>query len=110
MAASIDRDDSLTCGDDACPSTGLDRRTFLGSAGGFGMALARLGLSAGEARALPVLMAQGSGNNDERRYPIPAGDSVNIDHGAQLIVARVDSRVYVFALSCPHQNNAVKWV
>jgi Rieske Fe-S protein len=110
MTPPIDRDDSITCGDDACGATGIDRRTFLGSAGCFGVAIAMLGLSAVEARALPVLAIEGTGNNDERRYPVPATDSVNIDHAAGLIVARVSNHVYVFALSCPHQNNAVKWV
>jgi len=27
-----------------------------------------------------------------------------------LIVARYQNRVMVFALACPHENNAVKWV
>jgi Rieske Fe-S protein len=46
----------------------------------------------------------------EKSYPIPPGDSVNIDRGAGLIVTRFSGHVYVFALACPHQNNAVKWV
>ena len=46
----------------------------------------------------------------ERHYPIPAADSVNVDRAAQLIVVRLENHVYVFALSCPHQNNALKWV
>src|SRR5471030_1855414 len=105
-----DDDRPFTCEDEADGKTCIDRRAFLESAGCFGAAIALLGLTAGQARALPVLMAAGTGNNDERRYPIPAADSVNVDHGAQLILARVDHHVYVFALSCPHQNNAVKWV
>jgi len=87
-----------------------NRREFLQSAGCVGFTLAVIGFSATEARALPVFLIEGSQNGDERRYPIPATDSVSIDHAAQLIVARADGRVYVFALSCPHQNNAVKWV
>jgi Rieske Fe-S protein len=82
----------------------------LQSAGCFGLVAAILGLSAGQAQALPVLFTEGTQSGGERRYPIPASDSVNIDRTAQLIVARADGRVYVFALSCPHQNNAVKWV
>ena len=27
-----------------------------------------------------------------------------------MILVRYSGKVYVFALSCPHQNNAVKWV
>jgi Rieske Fe-S protein len=69
-----------------------------------------LGLSSGEALALPVFTTEGSQAGGESRYPIPATDSVNVDRTAQLIVARAQGHVYVFALSCPHQNNAVKWV
>jgi Rieske Fe-S protein len=29
---------------------------------------------------------------------------------AQLIVVGFNGHAYVFALSCPHQNNALKWV
>jgi nitrite reductase/ring-hydroxylating ferredoxin subunit len=35
---------------------------------------------------------------------------VNVDRTAQLIVVRFAGHVYVFALACPHENNAVKWV
>lgn len=86
------------------------RRQFLRMAGCFGVAAALLGVSPAEAGALPVFLTEGTQSGGERRYPIPAADSVNIDHAAQLIVARVQGQVFVFALSCPHQNNAVKWV
>jgi nitrite reductase/ring-hydroxylating ferredoxin subunit len=88
------------------------RREFLQSAGCFGAAVAICGLS-GLSRgleALPVFSVEGQQSGAERRYPIPATDSVNIDHVAQLIVARATGHVFVFALSCPHENNAVKWV
>jgi len=67
-------------------------------------------LSPDAAGALPVLGTDGSQSGAERRYPIPPTDSVNVDHAAQVIVVRLAGHVYVFALSCPHQNNAVKWV
>jgi nitrite reductase/ring-hydroxylating ferredoxin subunit len=88
------------------------RREFLQSAGCFGATVAMCGLS-GMSRgleALPVFSVEGVQSAGERRYPIPATDSVNIDHAAQLIVARASGHVFVFALSCPHENNAVKWV
>ena len=60
---------------------------------------------------LPIFFIEGTASAaDEVRYPIPAADSVNIDRKSQLIVARYSGHVYVFALSCPHQNNALKWV
>jgi Rieske Fe-S protein len=100
----------FSCETDPCAVTRANRREFLQSTGCFGMAIAPLSLSAGDARALPVFLMEGSQNGGERRYPIPATDSVNVDHGAQLIVTRFQGHVYVFALSCPHQNNAVKWL
>jgi nitrite reductase/ring-hydroxylating ferredoxin subunit len=98
------------CQTPACADSPASRREFLQSAGCFGMAIALLGVSSGTAHALPVFMTEGEQNGGERRYAIPATDSVNVDRTAQLIVARSQGHVYVFALSCPHQNNAVKWL
>ena len=75
------------------------RRDFLQSAGCLGLWV-----------ALPIAFVEGAQHGDERRYPIPASDSVNIDRSAQLIVVRNAGHVFVFALSCPHQNYALKWV
>jgi nitrite reductase/ring-hydroxylating ferredoxin subunit len=105
-----DDDRFLACGTDACPEARAGRREFLRSAGCFGMAIAVLGLSSDEAGALPVSLTEGAPSGGERRYPMPATDGVNVDRGAQLIVVRLAGHVYVFALSCPHENNAVKWL
>lgn len=94
----------------AAPATAASRREFVKSAGCFALALATMGLGSADASALTVSMIDGSGANGERRYPIPAGDGVNVDRSAQVIVARSQGHVYAFALSCPHQNNVVKWV
>src|SRR5580692_6966153 len=101
----------LECGTDVCPDARASRREFLQSAGCLGIAVAVLGLSS-EASGLPVSLAEGSQSQSagERRYPIPAGDGVNVDRGAQLILVRLAGHLYVFALSCPHENNAVKWL
>jgi nitrite reductase/ring-hydroxylating ferredoxin subunit len=93
-----------------CSDSHSSRREFFRSVGCFGAMVALLGLGPGSAMALPVFETSGIGDTAERRYPIPASDSVNVDQSAQLIVVRADNHVYVFALSCPHQNNAVKWV
>jgi Rieske Fe-S protein len=87
-----------------------NRREFLQSAGCFGFALAVFGVGSPRAAALPVYFTEGMQAGAERRYPIPPTDSVNIDRTSQLIVVRFDNHVYVFPLSCPHQNNALKWV
>lgn len=100
----------FACPDDACADRPASRRQFLQSAGCFGLAVALLGVAADEARGLPVSLTEGTGDDAERRYPIPAADGVNVDRAAQLIVVRAQGHVYVFALSCPHQNNAVKWL
>jgi Rieske Fe-S protein len=92
------------------PGGELGRRGFLQAAGYAGLAAALLGLTQEQLEALPVSDVQGALNGAERRYPIPVSDSVNIDHSANVIVVRANARMYVFALSCPHQNNAVKWV
>jgi nitrite reductase/ring-hydroxylating ferredoxin subunit len=104
----------FTCAEAACTDdhsdTDTSRREFLQTAGCFGVALALFGIGTSEAVTLPVGTTSGEGSGDEKRYPIPAGDSVNIDHRAGMIVARYQNRVMVFALACPHENNAVKWV
>ena len=43
------------------------------------------------------------------RYPIPTLDGVTIDKKQQVIVVRFKGKAYAFALSCPHQNTALKW-
>jgi Rieske Fe-S protein len=94
---------------DNCSTCDTDRRRFL-KIGCFGLSAALLGLAPGDAQALPVAFIEGAQAGTERRYPLPAADGVNIDRAAQVIVARAAGHVFVFALSCPHQNNAVKWV
>jgi Rieske Fe-S protein len=110
MTVPADDTPFFSCDPAACADRASNRREFLQTAGCFGIAIALLGLSSTEARALPVFLTEGVPSGGEQRYPIPAVDSVNIDHAAQLIVARAAGHVYVFALSCPHENNAVKWV
>ena len=97
------------CDSTVCDDRGVSRRGFL-QARLFGAAVALLGLLSEDAQALPVAFTEGTADGGERRYPIPAGDSVNVDRDAQLIVTRFHGYVFVFALSCPHQNNVVKWL
>lgn len=85
------------------------RREFLQGVGCFAAALAALGVPA-DVFAGPVAMAEGLQSGADRVYPIPAVDGVTIDKAAQVIIVRANGHVYAFALSCPHQNAAVKWV
>jgi Rieske Fe-S protein len=88
----------------------MTRRGFVQTAGCFALALATLGLSAPDAAALPVAFTSGEQAGSDKRYPIPPGDSVNIDRDESTIVVRYQGKGYVFALTCPHQNAAVKWL
>ena len=85
------------------------RREFLWSVGCFAGALAALGISR-DALAGPVAFAEGVQSGDDRAYPIPAADGVTVDRAAQVILVRSAGHVFAFALSCPHQEAAVKWV
>ncbi|MEO7964842.1 MAG: Rieske (2Fe-2S) protein, partial [Gemmatimonadaceae bacterium] len=42
-------------------------------------------------------------------YAIPATDGVQIDRENEVILVRFQSVGYAFALSCPHQNTALRW-
>jgi nitrite reductase/ring-hydroxylating ferredoxin subunit len=108
MKTTIDDRELPSCSGSEC--TSKSRREFLQSAGCFGIAVAMLGLGSADASALPVGFIEGTPRGDQHRYPIPATDGVNIDRSTSVIIARFNGSVYAFALSCPHENNAVKWV
>ena len=86
------------------------RRAFLQLAAGFTISAATLGLSATDADALAVTIAEGVQSGSERRYPIPAGDGVTIDKVSQVIVVRYQAHLYAFNLACPHQNQMLRWL
>jgi len=50
-----------------------------------------------------------SATQQEARYPIPAADGASIDMRRQVILVRDAGAVYAFALSCPHENTALRW-
>jgi nitrite reductase/ring-hydroxylating ferredoxin subunit len=90
---------------------GMSRRAFLDGSAGCAVALiAAMGLNTQEALALPIMETLGERAGNEWRSQIPASDSVNIDHKAQVILARAQGHVFVFNLACPHQKAAVKWL
>jgi Rieske Fe-S protein len=95
-------DNAHECGE--CPL--MDRRSFLRSA-------AILSASAtvaftGAANALPVVVGVRVGG-DEKVYPIPSTDGVQIDKDMDVILSRTKGRMYAFNLACPHQNTAIRW-
>lgn len=85
------------------------RREFIQTIGCFAGALAALGVSR-DVLAAPVAIIDSDQAGAEKTYPIPAADGVSVDRAAQVILTRASGHVYAFALSCPHQNAAVKWV
>jgi Rieske Fe-S protein len=46
---------------------------------------------------------------EEKAFPIPADDGVQIDKDLDLILSRTKGKVFAFSLACPHQNTAIKW-
>lgn len=78
-----------------CPL--IDRRSFLRSVA-----------FAGVANALPVIAGTRIAL-EEKSYPIPAADSVQIDKDMDVIISRAQGKVFAFSLACPHQNTAIKW-
>lgn len=92
---------------DDCPL--MDRRGFLRTAAfltaGAGAALA---VGATQALALPVVTGVRL-SPEEKSFPIPANDGVQIDKELDLILSRTEGKVFAFSLACPHQNTAIKW-
>jgi hypothetical protein len=81
----------------------VERREFLQTAGCFAMTLAIFGIGDAGAATLPVFeIAPAQQGSAGKRYPIPSSDSVNIDRGSSLIVARYQNHLMVFSLACPH--------
>ena len=94
----------------SCDDAQISRRAFLDATGCVIALIGAMGLSARDVEALPIRETTGERAGNELRYPIPASDSVNVDHAAQAILARVQGRVLIFNLACPHQNAAIKWL
>ena len=99
-------------GCEGCGLSGGSRREFLAE----GMRLAAgallaLGAAPGALRALE--MVPGSGRRVATgtvAYPVPAGDGATVDHQNEVILVRFGGTLYAFALSCPHQNTALRWL
>lgn len=93
-----------------CPAP--DRRRFLRDATvAVAGIMATLAASPREAAALPLSLISAVGSEGgELAYPVPAGDGATIDKTNEVILVRWKGQVFAFALSCPHQKTAVKWL
>lgn len=87
------------------------RREFIrGAAVTLAGMFAAAGVAPDRLAALPFAWAEGRpGTGGELTYPLPPSDSVTIDRDNELILVRWASRMYAFALSCPHQRTMLKW-
>lgn len=93
-----------------CPAP--DRRRFLQD-----VTAAVAGIMAGlaatprDASALPLALISAIGSEgDELSYPVPPADGATIDREHEVILVRWKGMVCAFALSCPHQHTALKWL
>ena len=85
----------------------LSRRSFLRGAGAVTLLAVVPG---GHAAALPYRGAVAPVDGEAPlRYPVPPDDGAQIDRDHAVILVRWEGRVFAFALSCPHQNTALRW-
>jgi Rieske Fe-S protein len=89
----------------------IPRRDFFRDAGLFAAGvLVALGAAPARAFAMPIeFVSSMRGGREDKTYPIPAQDGVQIDKGAEAMLTRWQGKVYAFALACPHQNTALHW-
>ncbi|WP_373065082.1 ubiquinol-cytochrome c reductase iron-sulfur subunit [Gemmatimonas sp.] len=82
-----------------------ERRDFLRTALTGAASIAALS-ALGPVTALAALAPRVGGGSV--RYALPAVDGVSIDGANEVILCRSNGDVFAFALSCPHQNTALK--
>jgi nitrite reductase/ring-hydroxylating ferredoxin subunit len=89
-----------------------DRRRFLKQATlALGGVMAALAASPREAAAMPIRLGEALAVlGDEVTYPVPASDGATFDRDNEVILVRWKGELFAFALSCPHQNTALKWL
>jgi nitrite reductase/ring-hydroxylating ferredoxin subunit len=94
--------------DENCTGCEVGRRSFLRDAA---MAAAALMAISSTAEGMPLrLISALESSMAESKYAIPATDGVTVDKDKEVILARAAGKIYAFALSCPHQNTALKWL
>lgn len=104
--------DSTVEHSDSCGGCGnWERRQFVQSAVGSVAALLGLALfrSSEAAAQIYAIHSPASGARGMTTYAVPSPDSVSIDTSNDVIIARAGDKAYAFALSCPHQNTALRW-
>lgn len=98
------------CGGCALDGVTADRRAFLKhSAAAVAAALVALGARQADAMAPLAFTRAAASRGQEKSYVIPGADGAQIDRDNDVILVRWQNAVYAFALSCPHQNTALRW-
>ena len=97
---------------DACAGCDLPRRAFLrdAAAGTLGTLGALGALGALLALGLPAAALAGTPAGAALTYPLPAQDGALVDREHDVILVRWQGAVYAFALACPHQRVALRWL
>jgi Rieske Fe-S protein len=88
------------------------RRAFLKEATlALGAVMAALAASPREAAAMPLALGRALRlAGGQATYSVPPADGATIDRDNEVILVRWKGQMYAFALSCPHQNTALKWL
>lgn len=95
--------------DPASSGQAASRRDFLREAASLLACVAGLEAVPGKP-VLPVrLITALRAGATEAVYPIPVLDGATVDREREVIVARLEGRVYAFVLWCPHQRTPLRW-
>ncbi|HET7092382.1 MAG TPA: hypothetical protein VFI22_02865, partial [Thermomicrobiales bacterium] len=95
-------DAKAACND--CPAVAASRRAFIRDVATLVAGALAVGVVASPAAALARAAGEirpTSAGGVLRTYDIPSTDSISVDVGNDLILARWQNRVYAFSLKCP---------
>jgi nitrite reductase/ring-hydroxylating ferredoxin subunit len=97
---------------DNCPAVTASRRAFIRDVATMVAGALAFGAIASPAAALVRAAGEIRPTNASgllRTYAIPSTDSISVDVGNDLILARWQNRVYAFSLKCPHRGTRLEW-
>jgi nitrite reductase/ring-hydroxylating ferredoxin subunit len=95
-----------------CPTAVATRRAFIRDVAAMAAAALAVGVTASPAAALARVAVEIRPTRTRglfRTYAIPPADSISVDAGNDLILARWQNRVYAFSLACPHRGTRLEW-
>ena len=96
-----------------CPAAMASRRAFLRDIGLTVIGALALTVVTRPAAALAESVGETSAlgtSGAQRMYTLPATDSIAIDAGNDVILARWKNHVYAFSLRCPHRGSRLEWL